>query len=188
MTTPSATTSAPRHLVTYGSLVGARMTASKCIPRSRNRRAWYWRSRLRTLPLVPPRKLFHQLVQVFLPREERLNIDPLIFAVRAHVEDIAGKPAMSVRGNTCVAQIETVGRAGRHDRHHRNAGPEFRGQFLDCLQQVRSQWRRRARCGGGVGGYRDLVVGEYAYQGVPYFFDWLRGQDATVDHRAGHLR
>src|SRR5580698_10047581 len=104
MTTRSATTSAPRHLATYGSLAGARTTASRCIPRLRNRRAWYWRSRPRTLRLVPPRKLFHQLVQVFLPRKERLNIDPLILAVRAHVEDIAGKSAMSVRGNTCVAQ------------------------------------------------------------------------------------
>src|SRR3984957_15332326 len=188
MITPSGTTSAPRRPGTSGSLAGQRTAASRCIPRSRDRTKWFWRSRRRIPRLVSPRKLLHQLVQVFLAREERLNVDSLIFTVRTYVEDVSRESAVSVSRNARVAQIEAVGRAGRHDGHHRNAWPEFRRQPLNRLQQVRPQGRRRARCGGVVGGYGDLVVCEYAYQGVAYLLDRLRGQDAAVDHRPGNLR
>src|SRR5579862_3232102 len=83
------------------------------------------------LSLASTAELLHQLVQILLPREERLDADTLILAVCAHIENVISEPRMPVGGDAGVAQVETVGCSGRHDRQHGDARPESGSQLLD---------------------------------------------------------
>src|SRR6185436_10679884 len=72
-----------------------------------------------------------QLVEVLLALEHRLDVDALVLAVGADVEDVGGHAAVAEGGNADVAQEAAVGGAGGHGGDGRDVWPELGGQLVD---------------------------------------------------------
>src|SRR5258708_30611660 len=69
------------------------------------------------------RHLLHQPIQEFLPFVESIYPYPLVFSVRPDIAGFTKKARNAIRGNSCIAQIQSVGCSCRHRRSHGHTTP-----------------------------------------------------------------
>ena len=133
-------------------------------------------------------QLLHEAIQEFLPFVEVVDADPLVPAVSADIVYVAEDAGDPVDRDAGVAEVETVGSAGRHDGQRGHARPHLFRHPLDRLEHFAGQRRGRARPGLASPLHLDAVRRGQPAQRLLDVVRVVAGQQAAVHVRPSQLR